>query len=189
MTTYTVAPGEYRVSDQSSVILKTLLGSCVAVCLYDERVHVFGMNHFLLALDKYHQQSSVSGRYGIHAMELLINAMLKRGAEKKRMKAKVFGGANVLNQIGQQHFNIGQANVEFAFDFLQQEAIPVSSHDVGGENGRTILFDGSDLGVYVRLIDGRQQAQLLVEDESQWLSRQQQQQQRQPAGTVVFWDD
>jgi chemotaxis protein CheD len=189
MTTIQVDPGEYRVSDQHSVVLKTLLGSCVAVCLYDDASHIFGMNHFLLASDKYRQNSPISGRYGIHAMELLINAMLKRGAERRRLKAKVFGGANVLGKVGPGHFNIGQANSEFALHFLQQENIPLVARDVGGEYGRNVLFDGQDMGVYVQLIDGRQQTRSLAAVESHWLKQQQQQQEQEPAGTVVFWDD
>ena len=189
MTTLVIAPGEYRVSDKPSTVLKTLLGSCVAVCLYDRQVHVFGMNHFLLAVDRYQQQSAISGRYGIQAMELLLNSMYRRRVEKKRLQAKVFGGANVLGDIRGGHFNVGQANVEFAFAFLQQEDIPVVAHDVGGDYGRNILFDGRDMSVYVRMIDGQSQTQSLAAAERQWYDCQRQEQQREEKKRVIFWDD
>ena len=92
-------PGEYRVS-REPVTLATLLGSCVAVCMYDPVQRVMGMNHFLLAVQRSAGGSpmltSEQGRYGVHAMELLINGLLKCGAQRQNLKAKAFGGGNVL---------------------------------------------------------------------------------------------
>ena len=182
-----VLPGEYYATG-SEIMIVTLLGSCVAACLRDEQAQVGGMNHFLLPHD--HCQDASSGaRFGLYAMEVLVNALLAMGARRERLEAKVFGGANVLGDIGGGHFNVGQANVEFAFEFLQQEDIPVVAHDVGGDYGRNILFDGRDMSVYVRIIDGQSQTQSLAAAERQWYDCQRQEQRREEKKRVIFWDD
>lgn len=156
-TRIVIEPGEYYVSNRDE-ILSTLLGSCVAACLYDPVNRVFGMNHFLLA---YHQPlegtkllHSDAARYGMYAMELLINALLKRGANKANLRAKAFGGGNVLslNRPGTQGGNIGEANSAFIRLFLQNEKIPLVASSLGGNIGRTIYFMPDDYSVYVKPI-------------------------------------
>lgn len=153
-----IEPGEYYVSDCDE-ILSTLLGSCVAACLYDPVNRLFGMNHFLLA---YHQPvngkallQSDAARYGIYAMEMLINALLKRGANKINLRAKAFGGGNVLplNKQGLQGGNIGKANSEFIRMFLKNEKIPLVVSSLGGNIGRMIYFMPEDYSVYVKPIE------------------------------------
>ena len=99
---FTIDPGEYHVAS-GNVVISTLLGSCVAACLWDPVKRLIGMNHFLLANQRYSKSLSViqseAGRYGIHAMELLINAMLKAGADRANLQAKAFGGGNVLQNL------------------------------------------------------------------------------------------
>ncbi|ETX30609.1 chemotaxis protein CheD [Roseivivax isoporae LMG 25204] len=126
--------GEYEVTDDPGVVLSTLLGSCVATCLCDPVARVGGMNHFLLA------EGDGSGRfderYGTYAMEVLINALLKRGARKSRLEAKLFGGAAMAGRMAR----IGESNCAFALNFLETEAIRLVSSSLGGERARRIRY-------------------------------------------------
>ena len=119
-----VLPGEYFVSNENLVIM-TVLGSCIAACLWDSRMHIGGMNHFMLpdgdSLD-------VSGRYGSYAMELLINEMFKLGARRETMQAKIFGGGQVMHNF--TTMNVGERNTNFVINYLRAERIPVISEDV-----------------------------------------------------------
>ncbi len=169
---YILDPGDYYVTNKK-VIIKTLLGSCVAACLYDPVNHVMGMNHFLLSRGKAKQNGSIvnseSGRYGINAMELIINGMMKLGAVKKNIKAKAFGGGNVLgNQSldSEMVFNIGNLNVQFIREFLETEKIPLVSSDLGGTCGRVVLFQGSDYTVLVRKIKKSDAPEIIERDKN-----------------------
>jgi chemotaxis protein CheD len=117
-----VLPGEYFV-DTEDLLIMTTLGSCIAACLWDRTANVGGLNHFMLP-----EGNGESGRYGLFAMELLINEMLKKGANKSRMEAKVFGGGAVIS--GMSSLNVGERNTNFVLDFLKTERIPVVSKDV-----------------------------------------------------------
>jgi len=128
-------PGAHWIVDDNSA-LATVLGSCVAACLRDPLLHLGGMNHFLLPEDNNNEASSA--RYGCYAMELLINDLLKRGAARKRLQAKVFGGANVLK--GMQHNPIGSRNADFVLNYLATENIPVIAQDLRGIHPRRVYF-------------------------------------------------
>lgn len=132
-----IVQGEHAVVAEPDVMLSTLLGSCVAVCLHDSVARVGGMNHFLLAEpeDPSTEQGAMQ-RYGVHAMELLINAMMKRGARRERMKANIYGGANMIAAFG----SIGSENGEFARRFMENEGIPVGHCDIGGNAARRVEF-------------------------------------------------
>ncbi|NOY09290.1 MAG: chemotaxis protein CheD [Spirochaetes bacterium] len=150
-------PGEYHATGYPKMI-STLLGSCVAVALFDERKQVAGLNHFMLPQRLSNSQKfflSDAGKYGMYAMELLINEMIKIGALKENLKAKVFGGAKVLNFPDKRTINISDSNVEFAFGYLQEEGIPVISSDTGGSRARHVLFFTEDAKVLLRRIAGR----------------------------------
>ncbi|WP_242122081.1 chemotaxis protein CheD [Sphingomonas lacusdianchii] len=131
----TVAQGETQVSDQSDVVLTTVLGSCIAACFYDPVVQVGGLNHYLLA-DGTASDGASMQRYGVYAMEVLINAMLAMGATRHRIKARIFGGATMR----QGFRNIGGTNIAFARDFLRDERIPLVGEDVGGTGARRVEF-------------------------------------------------
>ncbi|WP_375249149.1 chemotaxis protein CheD [Sphingomonas sp.] len=135
MRRVTVAQGETRVSDEPEVVLTTVLGSCVAVCFYDPVVRVGGINHYLLADGTGSDQTSMQ-RYGVYAMEVLINAMLSMGAARHRLKARIYGGAKM--RVGFR--DIGSANIAFAREFLRAERIPVVGEDVGGSIARRVEF-------------------------------------------------
>jgi chemotaxis protein CheD len=129
-----VLPGEYFVSNENLVIM-TVLGSCIAACLWDSRVRVGGMNHFMLPDG---DSIDVSGRYGSYAMELLINEMLKLGARRETMQAKIFGGAQVMHSF--TTMNVGERNTQFVVNYLHTERIPVVSEDVLDIYPRKVVF-------------------------------------------------
>lgn len=130
-----VLPGEYYV-DSEDLLVMTTLGSCIAACLWDRRAGVGGLNHFLLP--DAGGQGSDSGRYGAFAMELLINQMLKRGATRGGLEAKVFGGGQVI--AGMDHSTVGERNTRFVLDYLKTERIPVVSKDVLDIYPRKVCF-------------------------------------------------
>lgn len=129
-----VLPGEYYVSNENLVIM-TVLGSCIAACLWDSRMSVGGMNHFMLPDG---DSIDVSGRYGSYAMELLINEMLKQGARRETMQAKIFGGAQVMHSF--TTMNVGERNTQFVVNYLHTERIPVVSEDVLDIYPRKVCF-------------------------------------------------
>ncbi len=131
-----VLPGEYFVASEDLPIMTTL-GSCIAACLWDRQIGVGGMNHFLLPHSDGEGEGG-SGRYGAFAMELLINKMMKLGAVRSRLEAKVFGGGHVIN--GMSTLNIGERNTRFVLDYLKTERITVISKDVLDIYPRKVCF-------------------------------------------------
>lgn len=141
-----IAQGEYSVGTATSGSISTILGSCVATCLYDEAAQIGGMNHFLLPDGGGSNQSSA--RYGVNAMELLINDLIKRGASRRALKAKVFGGARMIAGLT----DIGQKNASFVLDFLRREGIECVSQSLGGTQARRIEFWPGDGRARQRLL-------------------------------------
>ena len=129
-----VLPGEYYVSSDDLIVM-TVLGSCIAACIWDGKARTGGMNHFMLPDG---DSTDVSGRYGSYAMELLINEMLKLGARRETMQAKIFGGAQVM--AGFTTMNVGERNTQFVRDYLATERIPVISQDVLDIHPRKVCF-------------------------------------------------
>ena len=127
-----VLPGEYFVSNED-VLIMTVLGSCIAACVWDGKARVGGMNHFMLP-----EGEDGSGRYGSYAMELLLNEMIKMGARRETMQAKVFGGGAVM--AGFTTMNVGERNTKFVLDYLATERIPVVSQDVLDIHPRKVCF-------------------------------------------------
>jgi chemotaxis protein CheD len=127
-----VLPGEYWV-DGEDVLVMTTLGSCIAACLWDRQAKVGGMNHFMLP-----DGAGDCGRYGSYAMELLINEMMKRGATRQTMEAKIFGGGAVIS--GMNSLNVGERNTQFVTDYLKTERIPIVSKDVLDVYPRKVCF-------------------------------------------------
>ncbi len=137
--THAIIVGEVKAS-ADPLRVTTLVGSCIAVCLFDPKYNIGGMNHFMLPSSSTTQAQCAT--YGIHAMELLINEIMKLGGDRRRLVAKVFGGGNVLgrNEAPGSKFAIGDRNAEFAMEFLQTDGIPVVAQSVGGLTGRQIQF-------------------------------------------------
>ncbi len=141
--TTTVAPerlihihqGECRISEDSRVVLTTMLGSCIAACMRDPIAGVGGMNHFLLP-DTEEGDRSASLRYGANAMELLVNGLLSIGAKRDRLEAKLFGGGRMADGFT----DIGEKNAEFAELYLKRERIPLLGGSTRGREARRIQF-------------------------------------------------
>ena len=151
-----ILPGEYFVHNEDMLIMTTL-GSCIAACLYDRNAKVGGMNHFMLP-----DGAGDSGRYGSYAMELLINEMMKRGASRMTMEAKVFGGGQVVS--GMTTMNVGERNTNFVMDYLKTERIPVVSKDVLDVYPRKVCYlPGSGKAMVKRLAPTNTDA-LLAQD-------------------------
>ncbi len=129
-----VLPGEYFVYGEDIAIMTTL-GSCIAACLWDRERRVGGMNHFMLPDSG---SAADGGRYGSFAMELLIGEMIKRGATRSTMEAKVFGGGAVIS--GMNSINVGERNTAFVMDYLKTERIAVVSKDVLDIHARKVCF-------------------------------------------------
>lgn len=132
-----ILPGEYFVSDQG-LLLVTVLGSCVAACIRDVEAGIGGMNHFMLPDDGRGDSLGSSARYGTYAMELLINHLLKNGARRSRLEAKVFGGGAVLSSMTTS--NIGARNAEFVLNYLKTEKIPVVAKDLLDSYPRKVYY-------------------------------------------------
>lgn len=131
-----VNPGGWAVEAQRPIA--TLLGSCVAVCLYDPQLGLAGMNHFLLPKSVRRIDNPDAVLHGDYAMEVLRNAMYTHGASPKRLVAKAFGGGNVVGAI---QMAIGERNAEFAREWLEREGIPLLASDFGGCWSRKVVFD------------------------------------------------
>ncbi len=142
-------PGEYYVTTQSMVLV-TVLGSCVAACIRDQDLGIGGMNHFMLPESVHEADNplSASARYGTYAMELLINELIKLGARRNKLQAKVFGGGNVLR--GFTATNVGERNAAFVLEYLKTEKIPVLAQDLIDIHPRKVYFFPKDGRVMVR---------------------------------------
>lgn len=128
--------GEVFASDTPTIV-STVLGSCVAACLYDPITRVGGMNHFMLPAS---HREVANAAFGIHAMEMLINSIMRLGGDRRRLQAKVFGGGNVLALHGPA-LQVGQQNATFVRQFLADEGIPLMAHRLGGNCGVKLCFE------------------------------------------------
>jgi chemotaxis protein CheD len=142
-------PGEYYVTTQTMVLV-TVLGSCVAACIRDSQLGIGGMNHFMLPESVHEADNplSSSARYGTYAMEILINELIKLGARRNQLQAKVFGGGNVLR--GFTATNVGERNAAFVLDYLKTENIPILAQDLVDIYPRKVYFFPEDGRVMVR---------------------------------------
>ncbi len=162
-----VMPGGRYVTSKPKELIATVLGSCVAACIWDPVRQVGGMNHFMLpeSDEGLWSGASLALRYGNHAMDDLINAILKAGGEKHRMKCKFFGGGHVtqgLNRIGDQ-------NAKFAMEYAEAEQLDAVVFDLGGTKGRRILFDPLTGRAWRKMLDPR--AGMAVVETERALSR------------------
>ena len=167
-----IHPGDHFAT-KSPVLISTLLGSCVAVCLFDPETKVAGMNHFLLANRRYARNLPLSvtdaGRYGVNAMELLINDLMRLGADRGRLKAKAFGGGAVLPDVGTDNFLcVGDVNERFIREFLKTEGIKLVAEDLGGNRGRVIRFRTDTFAVYRKYIIPQETVQIEKQERGYW---------------------
>jgi chemotaxis protein CheD len=127
--------GDTYVSSEENEVITTILGSCIATCIRDPNAEIGGMNHFLLPDGDGRDRDARC--YGVNAMELLINDILKHGGDRRRLEAKIFGGGNVVAALS----NVGTRNAAFAHQFLINEGISILGEDVGGNAARRIHFN------------------------------------------------
>ena len=136
-TSIHVVQGEHRISADADVVLTTILGSCVAACMRDPVAGIGGMNHFLLpGSTDGNRIPGAAERLGVHAMELLVNGLLERGAARHRLEAKLFGGAKTIGGPS----NIGHLNADFAEAFLSRERIAIVGGCLRGPKGRRVQY-------------------------------------------------
>jgi chemotaxis protein CheD len=145
-----ILPGQYHATSDDVVIV-TVLGSCVSACLWDPVRRIGGMNHFMLP-GAAGGAAVASANLGLYAMEVLINRMLKLGAERRRIVAKVFGGASVLE--GMDALNVGTQNGTFVLEFLAEEGIPVVAQDLYDVCPRKVYFFAASGKVMVKRLGG-----------------------------------
>jgi chemotaxis protein CheD len=171
----TIHPGEYFATREDTII-STVLGSCVAVGIFAASGGVGGLNHFMLpgalASGKAASEElarNPNAKYGMYAMELLVNDLMKLGVRREDMRAKVFGGGAVLRFADGSGTSIPTSNVEFAFEYLREERIPILASDVGGREPRKIFFYARSGKVLLKRIAGNL-VDLVEKDEERYLS-------------------
>jgi chemotaxis protein CheD len=147
-----VIQGDCAISEDDTAVLTTVLGSCIAVCMCDPTRRIGGMNHFLLPKREGLEGENV--RYGAYAMELLINGLLRQGAERGQLQAKVFGGASMMGNLR----DIGASNAEFTRRFLRDEGIRCMAESTGGTSARRIRFWPTTGRVRQLLVSGEVEA-------------------------------
>ncbi len=173
---------------REKAILSTLLGSCVSACLFDQESGVAGMNHILLVHNPDVEHFDASTRYGIHAMEVLINEMLKLGARRSRIHAKAFGGGNVLALGTPETITPGQRNVEFLLNYLHLENIPLLAYDFGGPWTRVIDFHTDTFEVMVKKTQKKLRDTTIAE-EKQYQKAVVQNVDHEEGGEITLFDD
>lgn len=152
-----ILPGEFYMTTHN-VAIATTLGSCISACIWDKKSHIGGMNHFMLPITNkeahevnwgQRDKTADATRYGNFAMEHLINSILRAGGRRVNLKAKLFGGAKVLNQMS----DVGQKNIDFAMEYLEQENIVIESSDIGSSFPRKIVFEPCSGRAFVKRLD------------------------------------
>jgi len=169
--TVKILPGEYYVTTRTDEMLVTVLGSCVAACIRNPHNGAGGMNHFMLPVDSSEADAwnitNPTMRYGNHAMEVLINEILKTGCSRDDLEIKLFGGANVLPK-GQNrsldYTTVGDRNCEFVRRYLQNEGLKVAASDLGGDLPRRIHFYPETGKVDRLLLRGADKAKVYAEE-------------------------
>lgn len=169
---------------QEPAVVQTLLGSCVSVCLLDLQSKIGGMNHILLPGKADLQNFDAAARYGVNAMELLISKIQKLGGARRKLVAKVFGGANIMNGMDSS-FNPGFRNGVFAMEFLEAEGVPLLGHDIGGYNARRIYLRTDTGEVFMKRIP-RYNASRVVFEEKEYQKQVQSELSRR--GRVALFD-
>jgi chemotaxis protein CheD len=182
-----ILPGQYFVTTQEKMLV-TVLGSCVAACLYDPQTGAGGMNHFMLpsvnkTVVELEQDACMITKYGVHAMEILINDLVKAGVDKQRIKAKVFGGGKVVPSFVQQ--DVGRFNAEFVTQFLHTEGIEILASDLCDVYARKIYFFPATGKVLMKRIHELNNATIIErESKHRWELTQQ-----APSGSVDMFED
>lgn len=167
LTVIKIYSGEYYVTNKPGEMIVTILGSCISACIRDPIAGVGGMNHFLLPGNSAHfdhdfAHASEAARYGVFAMEQLINEIIKLGGVKSRFEVKLFGGGNVTSSTAM----IGDKNVEFVRDFIAEEGLKVDSEHLGGKLPRRIHYYPDTGKVMMRLLKRKEDLRIIEEEKT-----------------------
>jgi len=146
------------------VVIETVLGSCVAACLYDPASRIGGMNHILLPGKPDIKHFNDNARYGVNAMELLINRIMELGACRQRIVAKVFGGSHLFPSIPEEN-GTGKKNITFVMEFLKREKIKVISKNTGGHDSRRIYFHVDTGHVFLKRINSVHYSKIVMKEQ------------------------
>ena len=144
--------GEIFVSSTPTEI-NTILGSCVAICLFDKVEEIGAMNHYLVPL--WNENGLQSPKYGNISIPKMIDAMLAKGCKIHNMEAKVFGGANVID-VQQEAMMIGRKNIIIAKEILNEYKIKITGHDVAGTRGRRIMMQSDTGKIFLKYTKGKE---------------------------------
>lgn len=165
VTVVKIFSGDCYVNEGPGEMLVTILGSCVAACIRDPKIGIGGMNHFLLPGtldDEKSTEDPGALRYGVYAMEQLINEILKKGGNKLRLEVKLFGGGNVINNSAA----IGSKNAAFVREFFKREGLAVATEDLGGDYPRRIHYYPDSGKVMMRKLRRREDMAVVEEERS-----------------------
>ncbi len=170
-------------ASREPAVVRTVLGSCIAACLFDSNVQVGGMNHFMLPSSS--DDESVPTRFGIHAMEVLINQVMQLGGDRRRLQAKVFGGAEVLRMRG-SHLRVAEKNRTFVHEFLKAEGIPILAHRLGGVDPLQVYFFTHSAKVMIRPLR-RESADSILDQERTYRTKISQEVATRQTGDVTLF--
>lgn len=166
LTVVKLYTGDCYVSADPGEMLVTILGSCISVCMRDPVAGVGGMNHFLLPGNTRKKASKsdpgYSTRFGIFAIEELINQIMHLGGQKERLEVKLFGGGNVIKNSAM----IGEKNIEFAESFLRDEGFKVDASDVGGQYPRRLHYYLDSGKIMVRKLKRKEDMEIVEEEKA-----------------------
>jgi chemotaxis protein CheD len=154
-------------ASKGSAIIETILGSCVAVCLFDPLERIGGMNHILLPGKADLKHFDTAARYGINAMELLINRITALGGNRSRLVAKAFGGAHILPAISENN-GIGGKNTEFVLEFLLMEGISLVARNLGGHSTRKVCFHTDTGDAFLKTLPCAGRQEVVSREMKQW---------------------
>lgn len=152
-----IKPGEFYITNQNMVIT-TVLGSCISACIHDPVTKFGGMNHFMLPAESEDQGRSM--RYGLFAMEQLVNELMKRGCDRHRIQVKLTGGGDMMGGLT----NIGQQNIDFIKQYIVDEGLRVLSTDLGGDQARRVAYFPVEGRLLVNKLDHRSD-KVVIEEE------------------------
>lgn len=154
-----ITQGDYCVTDQE-IVITTVLGSCISVCLFDEELAIGGINHFMLPQKDSDEDVDRPLRYGLFAMEQMLNQFIKKGIAKESLQVKVIGGARMMGNMS----HIGQLNSDFIMQYITEEKLNVVAEDLGGDQGRKLAFFPKTGRLLVSKIPQIENSQLLAKE-------------------------
>ncbi|WP_292950361.1 MULTISPECIES: chemoreceptor glutamine deamidase CheD [unclassified Neptuniibacter] len=156
-----VKPGEYYVS-RDNIVITTVLGSCVSACIFDPQTGLGGINHFMLPSGEQGGDLYRSSRYGLFAMEQLINELMKHGSQRSDLQVKLAGGGDMISGLT----SIGQQNIDFILQYIKDEGLKVVASDLGGDQARRIAYFPQEGRMLVNKLDHREDQKLIEEEKS-----------------------